>query len=124
MTERNDHDLRDRFAALRREDANHATPFETMLARARARRTGPPRRVVLGLVAIAAVLAAVGLAILLPRRHRDGAPIDLATVHWQAPTDFLLELPGAELLRTVPELGRMSLPRADLTPQDSDRRTP
>jgi hypothetical protein len=113
MTERDDHDLHDRFQELRREDLEHATPFMTMLATARARRTVPPRRGALRLAP--AVVAAVALFFLLSRRHRDGVPIDLATVRWQAPTDFLLQLPGEELLRTVPEF---------LTPHDLDRRIP
>jgi len=37
---------------------------------------------------------------------RQGGLIDLAAVRWEAPTDFLLALPGEELLRAVPELGR------------------
>jgi len=40
------------------------------------------------------------------------ALVDLATTHWEAPTDFLLRTPGAELLRTVPRFttgGRIHL---------------
>ena len=61
--------------------------------------------------AAAIVLGSVALALLFTRRDRDGAGgvIDLAAVRWQAPTDFLLKVPGAELLRTVPQLGRVSL---------------
>jgi len=44
MTERNDSDLRDRFRALRREDAAAAPPFDATLTAARARRVAPPRR--------------------------------------------------------------------------------
>jgi hypothetical protein len=113
MTERDEHDLHNRFQELRREDLEHATPFMAMLATARARRTIPPRHGVLGLAA--AVVAAVALIFLLSRRHRDGVPIDLATVRWDAPTDFLLQLPGEDLLRTVPEF---------LTPHDFDWRIP
>ena len=123
MTERDTDELRDRFDALRREDLELATPFQRLLATARARRAAPSGRRSLGLAAAAIVLAAV-LALLLTRRHRDGVPIDLAAVRWRAPTDFLLQLPGDELLRTVPEFGTMSWPRAGLTPQDTDRRTP
>ena len=124
MTERDTHELRDRFDALRREDLEHATPFQRLLATARARRAAPSGRRPLGLAAAAIVLVAAVLALLLSRRHRDGVPIDLAAVRWKAPTDFLLQLPGDELLRTVPEFGTMSWPRAGLTPQDTHRRTP
>jgi len=40
--------------------------------------------------------------------------IDLAAVRLHAPTDFLLKLPGADLLRTVPRLGRVGLDRRTL----------
>jgi hypothetical protein len=124
MTEREDHDLQDRFEALRREDLAHSASFKTTLAGARARRTAPSGRRPLRLAAAALVLAGVVLVLLVVHRHRDGALIDLATVRWHAPTDFLLRLPGDELLRTVPELGRARWSRAALNPQDTDRRTP
>ncbi len=116
MTERHDHDLGEQFHALRREDVASAPPFHTMLANARARRARPPRRRVLGLAAAALVAAGVALALLIGRRDRHGMTIDLATVRWEAPTDFLLTLPGDDLLRAVPDLG--------FTTIDSDRRTP
>jgi hypothetical protein len=121
MTERDDRDLRDRFEALRREDAERGTPFPTTLGDARARRLHPPRRAILPVAA--AVVAAAALIFLITRHHRQAAAIDLASVRWHLPTDFLLQLPGDELLRTVPELGRVRYPGAH-TPRDSDRRTP
>ncbi len=117
MTEHNDHDLEERFHALRRADAAAAPPFHTTLAAARVR-GGKPRRRTLGLAA-AVVIASVAVALLLTRR---GAPTDLATVRLKAPTDFLLTLPNEQLLRTVPELGRASV--TGLTTIDSHRRTP
>jgi hypothetical protein len=39
--------------------------------------------------------------VLAPHRKR-AALVDLASVRWEAPTDFLLRTPGTELLRTVP----------------------
>ena len=113
MTERNDHDLGEQFRALRREDTTAAPAFRATLAAARARRAATPRRRALGLAAAALVLASVAVALLLARR---GVPIDLATVRLKAPTDFLLALPNEELLRTVPELGRVTI--------TLDRRTP
>jgi len=124
MTKGNDHDLGERFHALRREDAAGAPPFNAMLAAARARRAGPPRRRTVWLAAAAVVAACVGLALLFTRPHRHGVTIDLAAVRWEAPTDFLLDLPGAALLRALPKLGRVTLPGAGFTDTNSDRRTP
>ena len=120
MTEHNDHDLEERFHALRRAEAAAAPPFHTTLAAARVRGAGKPRRRTLGLAAAAAiVIAGVAVALLLTRR---AAPTDLATVRLTAPTDFLLTLPNEQLLRTVPELGRASV--TGFTTIDLHRRTP
>ena len=105
MIEREDHHLRKGFEALRREDAAGSPSFRATVAAARAHRAGAPRRRVLGLAAVVAVVVA---AVVLSIRHdRDGGrlEIDLAAVRWHAPTDFLLKLPGDELLRSVPHLG-------------------
>jgi hypothetical protein len=108
MTE-HDHDVEGRFHALRREDAAAVPPFQTMLAAARARGARPPHRRMLGLAAAAAVIAGVAVAFLSTRHARRGVPGDLATVRLETPTDFLLALPNENLLRTVPELGRVRL---------------
>ena len=110
MTE---HDLGERFHALRREDAAAAPALRTTLAAARARAATTPRRRTLALGAAAIVLAGVALALLLARR---AVPTDLATVRLKTPTDFLLALPNEDLLRTVPQLGRVTI--------TLDRRTP
>jgi len=112
MIEHEDRDLGERFHALRREDTTAAPAFRATLAAARARRAATPRRRALGLAA-AIVIAGVAVALLLARR---GVPIDLATVRLKTPTDFLLALPNEELLRSVPELGRVTI--------TLDRRTP
>jgi hypothetical protein len=127
MTERNDRDLEEQFHALRREDAATAPPFQATLAAARVRHAAPPRRRMIGLAAAVVIIAGAALALLLTRPDRPDRPgvtIGLATVRWEAPTDFLLALPGDELLRAVPELGRVSLPGAGFTTITSDRRTP
>ena len=120
MTERNDHDLGEQFHALRREDAAATPPFHATLAAARARHAPPSGRRARWLAAAAVGVAGVALALLSNRPHpgAGGAAvtIDLATVRWEAPTDFLLTLPGEELLRAVPELGR--------PPSTRDRRIP
>lgn len=107
MTERHDNDLRKRFEMLRGEDAELAPPFPTIVARARAR----PPRVGPGLAAAAVLIVMAVLAFLFTRRDGPRVAIDLAAVRWEAPTDFLLKLPGDELLRAVPRLGRVSLDR-------------
>src|SRR2546430_1221925 len=98
-----------RRAALRR-----WLPFAATIAAARARRTARPRRRALGLAA--AVIVVLAVVVISLRRERDGVrlEIDLATVRWQAPTDFLLNLPGDELLRSVPQLGPRGLDRRTL----------
>jgi len=93
-------DLRTAFAALRRENAAGAPSFAATLAGARSRAVR--RR--LPLFAVAATIAAALLLVVVLRDRRPGLTIDLATVRWEAPTDFLLALPGAELLRAVPPL--------------------
>src|SRR5205807_985070 len=62
------------------------------------------------------IAEAAAVVVISLRRERDGVrlEIDLATVRWQAPTDFLLNLPGDELLRSVPQLGPRGLDRRTL----------
>ncbi len=116
MIEHDDRDLRKRFEALRREATAGTPPFQATVTAARARRetAAPPRRRALGLAA--AVVALVAIALVSTRRVRDGVrvEIDLTTVRWRAPTDFLLTLPGDELLRSVPRLGPWSHDRRTL----------
>lgn len=107
MTEHDDRELRDRFQALRREDASGVPPFGATLARARARGVGGGGHRWTGWLAVAAVaVVALAVARMLLSNRRHSALIDLAAVRWEAPTDFLLVLPGEDLLRAVPDLGR------------------
>ena len=114
MIEGDDHHVKQAFEALRQEDAAGTPPFAATIAAARARRTARPRRRALGLAA--AVILVVAVVVISLRRERDGVrlEIDLATVRWQAPTDFLLNLPGDELLRSVPQFGPRGLDRRTL----------
>jgi ferric-dicitrate binding protein FerR (iron transport regulator) len=107
MSERDDHHLKRAFEALRRDAASGTPPFGATVAAARARQTAAPRRRALGLAAVV-VVAVVAVLAVATWRTRNGSrlEIDLATVRWHAPTDFLLNLPGDELLRSVPQLGR------------------
>jgi hypothetical protein len=59
------------------------------------------------------VLAAAAVVVLVIRavdgsiaRQTERLPSPLTS--WETPTDFLLETPGYELLRTIPEMGQTS----------------
>ncbi len=63
--------------------------------------------------AAAVLVAAVGVLWLGEGRERTGARsdlIDLGAAVWVAPTDFLLETPGSELLRSYPAIGSTDMP--------------
>lgn len=115
MMEHDDRDLQERFAVQRRDDAAGLTPLGVLLERERAPLVYTPRRRAV-LAPLAAALAVVALAIHFIGRYPRAPLVDLAAVRWVAPTDFLLQLPGADLLRTVPSF--ISLPSA------TDRRIP
>jgi hypothetical protein len=96
-----DETLRGRFAALRRED-EQSVPGFAGLWRARAR---SPRRWTYWL-ATAACAVVILAGLLWLRSVRPGSKVDktVSITEWKAPTDFLLETPGREMLRTVPRL--------------------
>jgi hypothetical protein len=104
-TDRDDRDdaLREAFGALRREDAQGAGSFASLVARPPVSRRGPA--LILGrTLAAAALLAslAVGLAV---RRAPPAPPATASITAWTAPTDFLLRTPGSEVLDTIPRIG-------------------
>ena len=113
MIESKEDELRERFTALRREDAAGLPPFSKTVAAARGRRAAPGRGRLL-VLATAAALVVAALVFVFRGHDRPHMTIDLAAVRLHAPTDFLLKLPGADLLRTVPRLGRVSLDRRTL----------
>lgn len=94
--------LRGRFAVLRREEEEHVPEFAS-LWRGRVR---APRGKARWVVAAACALIVV-VAVLWSRSGKRGPEeVSVASItEWKAPTDFLLETPGRELLRTVPEIG-------------------
>jgi hypothetical protein len=103
----NDRDLRDRFAALRREEEANAPGFT---ARREARRAPVRRRapaVLLAAVACLVAFAAAGLWMRTAshRPHPEPGQTAVSLMEWKPPTDFLLETPGREMLRTVPAFG-------------------
>jgi len=99
-----DADLRQAFAVLRREDAKAAPIFEAVLARARPRRLAPLG----GLLVAASVVAAI-LGVLV--RRPDPPPPVASLGTWIAPTDFLLDTPGRQIVQTVPRIGGVLEPR-------------
>jgi hypothetical protein len=102
-----DADLRAAFGAVRSEDAAGAPSFEAVLARSQ---RGTDRQLpwlvpaVTGTVAAAAVAIAVIAAARRPEPH---VPTAVSIEKWTAPTDFLLETPGRELLETMPVIGEV-----------------
>jgi len=102
-----DDDLRARFAALRREEEALAPEFALPVPRA----AQDHRRSIGKRIAFAASLVTVTAVVVLVLRFaaqkahpEPGKPVASLT-EWKAPTDFLLETPGRELLRTVPAIG-------------------
>ena len=102
MTTDGDHELRAQFQALRRDTELGAPVFGTTMSGVPERRRRAARaRHQVAAIALGAAVAVALLAVLGP--HRKAAVlVDLAAAHWEAPTDFLLRAPGAELLRTMP----------------------
>jgi len=121
-----DRELREGFTRLRAEEERGAPAFSAL--RGHAGHAAAPRRRLLAPLALAA--AAVLAAAMLWRRESPpsppvppaAAPSAISLDQWRAPTDFLLQTPGRELLSTVPALGR-GLPRAITSPMP-ERSTP
>ena len=116
-----DHDLRDGFAKLRREDQAQAGEFQDSLRRARPRMAPVRRALWVAAAASLAVFIAVGVRSLQRPGQRNPASPDVSITEWRSSTDFLLRTPGAEILHTVPRIGE--LPAYTGTPGES-RPTP
>jgi hypothetical protein len=103
-----DQELRERFAALRRDDAKRTPDFERMLRRSRHRASSRLG----GLVAASCLLLAAVAASVFQISHDRARPAPNAftpsLANWRAPTDFLLNTPGRELMHTVPRIGEPS----------------
>lgn len=116
-----DTDLRARFEAQRDADAKETPSFADMMARARAeavdvvpiatRRWKLRRLAYAGTLAAAAAIAAL---IVIPRTTSNEDEFEQAVRTyrssaalggWQSPTDGLLDLPGSQLMSTVPSVG-------------------
>ncbi|MGE0158516.1 MAG: hypothetical protein AB7T31_03835 [Gemmatimonadales bacterium] len=129
-TRTGDDDLGTRFHELRADNERAVPPFAGVLERAAADaraqpalgivRGGGSRRRVLKMGAWAsAALAAAVAGILLVDRPTTSAPsadeqfaelvasyaTDMSAGAWRSPTSSLLEVPGIELMRSVPSIG-------------------
>jgi hypothetical protein len=102
-----DTDLRRKFESLRRESGRRTPDFDQVLQRSRPPDTSG--RFALGVVAgVVVVVAAVAIVRVGDRPTRPSQSDRSAFIlAWKAPTDFLLQTPGEELLRTIPRIGEM-----------------
>ena len=112
-----DDTLRRHFADLRREEEQHAPVFATLWQVRPGVRGHRARWFVATACALIALLAFLWIRS-AQRRTEEKAVASIT--QWKAPTDFLLETPGRELLRTVPKIGQWqvytAMPGATPTP--------
>lgn len=97
-----DYRLKEKFARLRRADAASVPSFERVIGRTRTRSNYAPWKVG---VAAAVVLSAAAMLMVRLAPPRGSAIPAPALANWRAPTDFLLDTPGRDLLRTIPDVG-------------------
>ncbi len=99
-------DLRSRFAKLRAEDGSETPPFALPAARNEEYRRRPFAGRLVAATACTLLIAVAVLWVSISRREsvRPGQPVASLT-GWRAPTDFLLQTPGREFLRTIPAIG-------------------
>jgi hypothetical protein len=106
-----DRDLRESFAALRREVEAHVPPI-SILAPPPHKRGYPwlPGKLAAGAIGLAILIAAAvwllpGFRVAHPASNRDREQATASITSWKPATDFLLDTPGRELLQGVPEIG-------------------
>lgn len=101
--------LRTRFAALRREEARLSPQFAALWRR-KAVHSGRRWRWSVATVCLLIVAAVFWVAVFRVRSEHTQPNSTVASItEWKAPTDFLLETPGRELLRTVPRFGELNI---------------
>ena len=111
-----DDDLRESFGRLRSADQAEAPSFASLAARRHGARSGAVSAWLrVGAAAAGLAVAAYGVRAALtwtghanePARAQSLAAelLSPTAVRWNAPTDFLLDVPGARLLRTAPSFG-------------------
>ncbi len=93
-----DRDLRDAFARLRESEMRSAPRFAVHEKR---RRRLVPR---LAIAALLLVLTLAGAYVARRTQQRPVPPANVTLSTWRAPTDFLLQTPGSELLDSTPRL--------------------
>lgn len=97
-----DRALHNLFARMRQEEQQHIPAFASLWAG----RTRAPRGKVLWFVVASCALLAVATVFLQRLERPKREQVSMASItEWKAPTDFLLETPGREMLRAVPEIG-------------------
>ena len=100
-----DNDLRDYFAKLRSEDQARAGQFDSFLRRTRQR---PIDALLPAWIAVGTGLALMVVAVVMlveRSEHRAVQGHQLSITEWKSSTDFLLQTPGQEILRSVPRIG-------------------
>lgn len=99
-----DRDLREAFRAGRQAERKEAPPFARVLARRpRPRKTALPWLLAAG--AVAAGLVLVSKVIRPPKGPPDALELARQVSSWRSPTEFLLQVSGAELMANPPRLG-------------------
>jgi hypothetical protein len=122
MTHRDDSDreLRESFARLREDERPGAGSFRVPV---RAARSARPRLLVPLLLSSVALMSVVVLRALSERVDRSPPRPVPPVSSWEAPTDFLLETPGRDLLRAIPPIGQLrgwELGKPVAEPADTD----
>ena len=117
-----DEQLHRHIAQLRREDERRAPQFAALW---RSRQRKPQRRIRRLAAGAFAVIILAGLFWLRAFRRSSEDTTIASITEWKAPTDFLLETPGRDLLRTVPEIGGWSgfahTPRPETMPSPAGK---
>jgi hypothetical protein len=113
MSANDDTDLRERFAALRDEDAASAPPLSRMLhSPAVTPRPRSFRFIPVALLATAAVVTSVVL-VTMSRKEEPSIQVAIAQAQsissWTAPTDSWLNLSGLEIPDSIPSLSPSSV---------------
>jgi hypothetical protein len=95
--------LRKRFAGLRQEEQQHIPAFVSLWGR---RSRVQPSKALRFAAAGCALIVVMAILFLRSERTNRNEVSMVEITEWKAPTDFLLETPGREILQTVPEIGR------------------
>ncbi|HLK07001.1 MAG TPA: hypothetical protein VKV30_03640 [Candidatus Angelobacter sp.] len=95
--------LRERFVSLREEEQQHIPAFASLWGG----RSHVQWNKGLWFAAAGCALIVVIAILLLRSKRPNRDEVSMVSItEWKAPTDFLLETPGREILQTVPEIGK------------------